>query len=345
MSSVGRAGSSGNDVPGIGDDTVGLPSVGANEPGNQATPTIRQRMSEGFLSGLFSRSRNSSTRQVGQQNPGSTSVALRPRPSLRDLFQRSGSGDSIPPAPPLLPSLQSAARPADSGPASPHPSEAPTLVPPSLQGTRPDSGPASPHPSEAPTLIPQRPSAKVLGPTRNSQWYQTKRTFAQSFHSRQERNNARMRDAIAREDERNFLKKLESGADPAAPSSRHRNNAFHLLADHPSPRVVEKLSEWGSDNPERLRVALRTLNADGQSPIHLLQFNRGMAIGANNTSVVDNLTRAYNAFSERAGDLTTLRNSEGKLPDAMVEAGQVHFDRSVLEDRDRRHHLVNAGLL
>jgi hypothetical protein len=143
--------------------------------------------------------------------------------------------------------------------------------------------------------------------------------------------NAGMRAAIAHADADTLRRGLAHGADPTGTTRWRRNNAFHILARNPTVRTVGVLLEWGTRdlNLDVLREALRARDSAGLSPMHVLQFNLGQAIAANDRKTESLFAQAYRSLSPYAGDLTTLVDNASRLPADMKTGGRNAYARAV----------------
>jgi hypothetical protein len=150
--------------------------------------------------------------------------------------------------------------------------------------------------------------------------------------------NAGIRAAIARADADALRKGLGHGADPAGVSRWRRNNAFHILARNPTVSTLGVLLEWGIGdhlNRDVLRESLRAPDSAGLSPMHVLQFNLGQAIAANDSKTESLFAHAYRSLSPYAGDLTTLVDHASRCPADMKAVGRNAYARALRLGNDR----------
>lgn len=199
----------------------------------------------------------------------------------------------------------------------------------------------------------QRPSrasgdGQITGPSRESGVSRMGRAMKRVGHTPQEKLNATSRDETARGDSAKLQQALANGADPTAQSSEHKNNAFHFLAKNPTTDTIRLLRDWGLTNSDRKRLlgpALRALNSEGRSPLHVMQFNIGRAHEANDGKSARLLTEAFNQLSPYAENLENLVDSAGRHLSEMQALGQTAQLRSRQADQQIRRGLQDAGLV
>jgi hypothetical protein len=163
--------------------------------------------------------------------------------------------------------------------------------------------------------------------------------------------NHKLRHSIAQGDLDGIGRRLDKGADPLAPSSVKQQNAFHKAANSPelSTRMTSALVNAATD-PQlgRARASLGQAavakDTNGNTPIHLAEYNLGRASALGDQRHVGRLTNLkdtlVNAAVANQHDVNSLENSRQKTPTDMynegVTAGQ--------QELDLRARMNNVGL-
>jgi hypothetical protein len=139
-----------------------------------------------------------------------------------------------------------------------------------------------------------------------------------------------------------ITKALDKGANPATPS-KSGQNTFHKLANalDPSQEITDLLMAKTSPKAS-LGAAARAQDEDGNTPIHLAEYNRGQAHAEGFTTEAENLryladalTAAATPMSGRTLDtpVQNLTNNESRTPAQMYERG---LERGRLHELDDR---------
>jgi len=182
-----------------------------------------------------------------------------------------------------------------------------------------------------------------------------------SGQKKQSDSNHKLREYVKTNDENSknndaIIRRLtEKNADPTAPSSKAEENTFHKLAKNPNNNrtiinhVFSAAENSSSIGPGRVSQAAIKQNKDGNTPIHLAEYQRGVSDAGNRQSHAVRAAhlngRLRTAANLNGHPVDSIKNNKGLTPNQMYEEGRRVMQETMQNDQRAQDNLRQVGLV